>query len=439
MSTLVGHPPPPSASLPKMYAVKQTFPRPVVHDIKQKVFDELAAAIPAERIAGKRIAVTAGSRGISNIAEITRAACDALKSRGGLPFIIPAMGSHGGGTAAGQRKLIEHYGITEVAMAVPIEDSVETVSIGMTPEGVEAFFSKAAWEADGVLLLNRVKPHTDYKGEIESGLTKICAIGLGKLDGAREFHGHLFRLGLGGSIRSATGKILSTGKIIGGLAIVENAYHETASLTGVRSENLFEHEKELLLDAKRLMGSLPFREIDVLYCEEMGKNMSGTGLDTNIVGRSIYGYQPGTAWCDDMPAIWRIVVDRLSPESEGNATGMGLADFVTAKLQSSVNYRITTLNAMTGRAPAAARTPIVLANSRDALLAAVATSPVRAAGPIVVYIRDTLSLETLYISEAALPAVSAPDRVTVIGEAAPLVFDSHGEICSPFFAERAHV
>ena len=200
----------------------------------------------------------------------------------------------------------------------------------------------------------------------------------------------------------------------------------------MKAANLFEHEKEILIEAKSLMGSLPFEEIDVFLCHEMGKNCSGTGMDTNIIGRSVYGYQHGTAWVPGMPAIWRIVVNQLSQESEGNAVGMGLADFVTDKFQQQVNYRYTTLNAMTGRAPGAAKTPIVLANTRDAVLAAIGTAPERAGGCIMVYARDTLSLETLLVSEAAAALLKNRENVDILGLAADLVFDADGYIESPF-------
>ena len=431
--SLLAHPSAHGYSLPKMVHIRQSFPRPNVENIEEVVAQQLSHVFqPGSIKPGARIAVTAGSRGIQSIDRITKAAIDFLKSKGAAPLIIPAMGSHGGGTAEGQRKLIEHYGITEAAMGAPIHAEVETVSLGRNREGVEAFFSKAAFECDGVLLLNRVKPHTDYKGEIESGLTKICAIGLGKLDGAREFHGHLFRLGLGGSIRSATAKILETGKILGGLAIVENAYHETAHLIGVRTENLFQDEKEILKVAKNLMGRLPFAEIDVLLVDEMGKNMSGTGMDTNIVGRCIYGFQPGTAWAAGMPAIWRIVVNDISPESEGNAVGMGLADFITERFLSNINYRFTTLNALTGRAPMAAKTPMVYPSSHTALLAAISTAPQKPGGPVLAYIRDTLSLAEMFVSEAALDHFLPDSSVEILSPAAELSFDTDGYILSPY-------
>ncbi len=430
--SLIGHPPASGYTIPKMFAIKQTFPRPKVKNIVESVQHELQQIFPRGSIHhGARIGVTAGSRGISNIEVITKAVVDFLKSQGAAPFIVPAMGSHGGGTPDGQRKLIEHYGITEEYMGVPILADVDTVSLGRNSQGVEPFFSRVAFESDGIVLVNRVKPHTDYKGDIESGLTKICAIGLGKLDGAREFHGHLFRLGLGGSIRSATAKILETGKIIGGLAIVENAYHETARLVGIKPEELFEREKEVLSDAKSLMGALPGKEIDVLVCDQMGKNVSGTGLDTNIIGRSIYGYQPGTAWVEGMPSIWRIVVEDISHESEGNATGMGLVDFIPDRFQKHINYRFTTLNAMTGRAPNAAKTPVVLANTKDAILAALATAPARVEGPILIYAHDTLSLEHLLVSEAALNQLKNRSHITVVGPR-EMEFDREGHLISPF-------
>jgi hypothetical protein len=309
---------------------------------------------------------------------------------------------------------------------------MKTRSLGKTAEGIEAFIAEVAWSSDGILLLNRVKPHTDYKGKLESSLTKICAIGLGKYDGAQEYHSHIFDIGLGAAIESAARKIVASGKIAGGLAILENAYHETAKIEAVPVEGFFDHEQALLDESRKLMGSLPLMELDVLLCDRMGKNISGAGLDTNIIGRGVYGYLQGVPWQKWMPAIYRIVVRDLSDESDGNAVGMGMVDFATERFLKKVNHRSTTINAVTACSPVNARTPVILKDDREALSTAIKTCPRRAAGPLVAYVRDTLELENVYLSEACLPLVKSNASLQVLSSPEPLKFDAEGFIASPF-------
>ena len=419
--------------IPRMFQARQTFIRPRVGDVAREVQLELERLFPSGTIAaGAKIGVTVGSRGIEGIATIARAAVDFLKDRGAALFIIPAMGSHGGAEAAAQAHLIAHYGVSEETMECPVHAAMETRSLGRSKDGVEALMAEAAWEADGIVLMNRIKPHTDYKGRLESGLTKICAIGLGKYNGAQEIHRNLFRVGLGAAIRGVTEKIIESGKVIGGIAILENAYHETAKIAGVGLDGFFEAEEKLLEEARGLMGRLPLDEIDVLFCDRMGKNISGAGLDTNIIGRSVYGYVQGVPWCEGMPSVMRIVVSDLSEESDGNAVGMGLVEFVTRRFIEKVNHRVTSLNALTACSPSAARTPVVCANDRDALEAAIRTSPNRPEGPRVVHVRDTLELEDVYLSEACLPLVAGREDIEVRSDPAPLTFDDGGYVKTPF-------
>lgn len=421
------------SEIPLFLTLRQAFDRPRVGDVVAAARREMEAALPAGAARpGARIGVTVGSRGIRDVAAVTRAAVDVLKERGARPFVIPAMGSHGGATAEGQRQLIAHYGVTEEAMGCPVRAEMETRSLGRTADGVEARMAEAALQSDGVLLVNRVKPHTDYKGPLESGLVKICAIGLGKYDGAREIHRSLFTLGLGRAIRGVAEAQLATGKVLGGLAILENAYHETARIAGVPARTLLATEEELLVEARRLMGRLPVGEIDVLVCDRLGKNISGTGLDTNIVGRSIYGYLPGQPWCEGMPRILRIAVLDLSDESDGNAVGMGLVDFVPERFVRRVDHAVTRLNSLTSCSPAGAKTPVVLPDDREAILAAIRTSPLRPEGPRVVYVRDTLELETVLVSEACRPLVEGRDDLEIVSGPAPLRFDGSGRLVSPF-------
>ena len=422
-----------STTIPRMFHARQTFPRPRVDDVTAAVRGELERLFPSATIRpGAEIGITVGSRGISGIATIVRAAVDFFKGRGAKPFILPAMGSHGGAQAENQAQLIAHYGVTEETMGCPVRPAMETHGLGRTDEGVEALLAQTAWQSDGVLLMNRIKPHTDYKGRIESGLTKICAIGLGKYNGAREIHRHLFDVGLGEAIRSVAEKIISSGKILGGVAILENAYHETAKIARVGLDEFFESEAALLEESRGLMGRLPLQEIDVLFCERMGKNISGSGLDTNIIGRSVYGYSQGVPWREGMPGIMRIVVSDVSDESDGNAVGMGLIEYVTERFRKKIDHRVTSLNSMTACAPMGAKMPIVLENDREALEGALRTSQIRAEGPRVVYIRDTLALEHVYLSEACLPLVEGREDMEVLTEPRPLDIAPDGYVRSPF-------
>lgn len=419
--------------IPAFFGVRQRFDRPRVGDLRDAVRTELEGLLATRPIApGARVGITVGSRGIRDIATIARAAVELLKDRRAQPFVIPAMGSHGGATAEAQQRLIAHFGVTEETMGCPVRAEMATRSLGRTASGIEVRCAETAWDSAGVVLLNRIKPHTDYRGPIESGLAKMCAIGLGKYDGAREIHRHLLTLGLGPAVRSVAEKVIATGKILGGMGILENAYHETARIVGVGIEGFLEAEERLLVEARSLMGRLPLDEIDVLVCDRMGKNISGTGLDTNVTGRGVYGYTPGVPWCDGMPRILRIVVMDVSDESDGNAVGMGQVDFVPERFAKRVDRHVTTLNALTSCAPTAAKMPLVLPDDREAILNALGTSPLRADGPRVVYVRDTLELEHVLVSEACRPLLEDQDKIEILSEPAPLRFDEGGRLQSPF-------
>jgi len=421
--------------LPRMFLARQEFPRPRVEDASQAVKAELERLFPPGTLKlGAEIGITVGSRGITDIAVMARAVVDFLKSRETRPFIIPAMGSHGGAAAAGQRSLIGHYGVTEESMGAPVRDAMETRSLGKTDKGVEVYIAESAWNSDGVILMNRIKPHTDYKGPIESGLSKICAIGLGKYEGAQEYHSHIFDIGLGAAIESAARHVVAAGKVVGGLAILENAYHETAKIDGVGVQDFFAQEQKLLEEARKLMGSLPLDQLDVLLCDRIGKNISGAGLDTNIIGREVYGYVPGVPWKKGMPSIHRIVACDLSDESDGNAVGMGLLEFSTERFLKKVNHRITSINSLTACSPAGAKTPVIMKNDTEALSSAIRTCPRRPSGPLVCYIRDTLELDNVYLSEACLPLIETKGNIKVLSKPAPLSIDGEGNIVSPFVA-----
>jgi hypothetical protein len=421
------------SDLPLFMRIRQVFDRPRVDDRSAAVGQALEKILPPGSLAkGARVGVAVGSRGIDGLAPMVRAAVDLVKDRGGAPFVIPAMGSHGGASAEGQRGLLAHYGVSEEAMGCPVSAEMETRSLGRTASGIDVRMAEIAWESDGILLLNRIKPHTDFKGPIESGLAKICAVGLGKYDGAREIHRHVLTVGFGAAIREVAGVLLDTGRILGGVGILENAYHETARVAGVPARDLFETEERLLAEARRLMGRLPLRDLDVAVCDRLGKNISGAGLDTNVVGRTADGPIPAGPWSVDLPRILRIVVMELSTESDGNAAGMGMVDFVPERFLRRVDREVTRLNVLTACSPSGAKTPVVLPNDREAVRAAIQTSPLRPEGPRVVYIRDTLELEQVLVSEACRPLVEEQAGIEIVSDPTPLRFDDDGRLQSPF-------
>ena len=419
--------------IPEFAPVRMDFPRERVADVRAATAAAVSDVLGSKRFrAGASVAITAGSRGIVDIDAITRTVVDSVRSLGYDPLIVPAMGSHGGATSDGQRAVLARYGITEATMGCPIRSEMDVTPLGEGDLGVEAFMARAAWQADAVLIVNRVKPHTDFLGIRESGLTKMLAIGLGKLEGAQACHQHVFDIGLGAAITSAASLILATGKVAGGIAIIENAYHEVARIDAVPSSAFLDREAELLLEARRLMGRLPLDEIDVLVCDRMGKNISGQGLDTKIIGRSPFGYVQGQPWQPGMPIIRRIVVRDLTPETAGNAMGMGLIDVVPERFLHKVNVATTLINSITAMTTENAKTPHVVPNDEEAIRLALRMLPPREGGPRVVYVRDTLELADSLVSEACLASLAGREQVAVLGPAGPLRFDAARNLISPF-------
>ncbi len=350
---------------PRMLTIRQKFPDRRLSDIPGVVQRELGSAGFGERVKpGARIAIGVGSRGIANIATITRAVVDFCKSAGAEPFLFPAMGSHGAATAEGQADVLAHYGIIAETMGCPIRSSLDVVSIGRTPDGIDAFLDRNAAESDGIILLGRVKWHTDFEGKLESGLFKMMAIGLGKWAGAQHYHAHAYRAGLEATVRSIGRQMLGTGKIIGGLAILEDAYHNTAQLTAVPVEQMEQREEQLLEQVKTWMGRIPCA-LDLLILDEIGKEISGSGMDTKVVNRSVQGlYNPWSV----APAIQRIFVRDLSPHTYGNASGFGMADIVTKRLVNKVDLNATYINTLTSSTPACGGIGVVRARLVSARL-----------------------------------------------------------------------
>ncbi len=409
--------------LPRMLRVRQSFARPRVADIPAAVARTLEAArLPVRR--GDTVAVGAGSRGIANIDAVVGATVRWLREQGARPFVFPAMGSHGGGTPEGQLSVLEHYGITEATMGCPIRATMDVVQVGEAL-GLPVWLDRYAAEADWIGLVNRVKLHTDFKGEIESGLFKMMTIGLGKHRGAIQYHRANIHHGYETVITSVGREMLARARIGFGLAVVENGYDETAHVEAFTPADLEAGERRLLKQAREWMARLPFSPIDVLVVEEMGKNISGSGMDTNVIGRPSNPHEPFPA---DPKILWIVVLD-LTDESYGNATGIGNADFTTRRLVERIDMKPTLINCITACAPNGAKIPATYETDREAVEAALSciglTPPDRAR---VVRIRNTLMLGELEVSEAFAPELARRPDLTVLGDPVPLSFDAAGRL-----------
>src|SRR5438132_13361483 len=415
---------------PSLYSGQRIYspehaPEIPVDDIPTRVRTELQPIL--DRVAlDDRVAITAGSRGIANMPAILRACGDAIRDVGGDPFIIPAMGSHGGATADGQRDVLVGYGITRESVGMPVISSMDVQQIGTVDE-LPVYMSTTALEADYLLLVNRVKPHTDFRGSVESGLAKICAIGLGKQRGAQVIHSYGTR-GLAELMpRVARYIIDNTGKIAGGLAILENAYDRTASVHFVEPDGIgAEAEAALQSQSKVLMGGLPFDALDVLVVDEMGKNVSGTGMDSNVLGRMFVPGVPEEA----RPRVTAVVVLDLTEESHGNAIGIGLADFTTERVIARIDWQATYMNGYTSGIGGLLRNrlPQVLPNDR----AAVATAIRMCGQPNLAKLRlarikNTLMAASVEFSPSLLEEAGAM-RVQVSRSPQPMQFDATGRL-----------
>jgi hypothetical protein len=410
-------------TLPRMARIRQLFGTERVEDVGGAVHDALLKGTAGERIRpGTRLALTAGSRGISHIPQILGACVAALRELGAQPFIVPAMGSHGGATAEGQREVLEGYGITEESVGAPIYATMDVVEVGRTQRGVPVYMDRYAYEADGVIVCGRVKAHTAFKASIESGLCKMLAVGLGKQRGAETMHA----AGLAQTIPEAATVSLATGKVVLGLAIVENAADEPYRIEVVPPERFLASDAELLELSNRLLPRIPFDQLDVLVVDWIGKNISGSGLDPNVIGmwRRLGG--------ERRPDYRRIVVRDVTPESHGNALGIGWADFTTQRLVDQIDPSAMLMNALTANAPDVARVPLALPADRPAIEAAIKTSA--ATGPLrLARVHSTLRLEELYVSEALLDEVAANPALEVLEPPAEMQFDRLGRL-GPAFA-----
>ena len=411
--------------IPRLLRVRQRFAGERLDSVSGVLGQQLQRLRPLIP-AGASIAIATGGRGVANIAQIVKNTADLVREQGASPFIVPAMGSHGGATAEGQEAVLASYGITEDSVGAPVRSSMDVVELPQGDNVTGVFMDRRAWESDGVIVINRVKPHTDYHGPYESGLVKMSVIGLGKHRQAMEIH----RFGVAGLrelIPRAAKQILATGKILGGIALVENAYDQTMDLRALRSEEIMSAEPELLDMARANMPALPSDHIDILVVDRMGKEISGAGIDTNIIGRlRIHGEAEPAR-----PNIKAIVVTDLTDETHGNAVGIGLADVITRRLYEKIDFPATYENAYTSTFLERAKVPMVAANAEEAMDYAI-----RSCGPVepdqlrIVRIRDTLQLDQAHVSRAILDDLRAPDDIEVIAEDVALL-DPRGEL-TPF-------
>ncbi len=372
---------------------------------------------------GDRIALAVGSRGIANLPGVVAATVEFVRSKGGAPFIVPAMGSHGGATGAGQAAVLAGYGITEGSVGAPVRSSMETVEIERGACQLRLFMDRAAWESDGVILINRVKPHTDFHGRYESGLVKMCVVGLGNEEAARQIHLGGVR-GLRDMLGDAGGGILASGKIIGGVALVENALEETMIVRALKASDILREEPALLEMARANMPRLPADEMDVLIIDRMGKEISGVGMDPNVIGR----YRVSAQEDPVCPRVEAIMVCDLTDASHGNALGVGLADVTTRRLYDKIDLTETYTNAFASTFLERAKIPVAAATDRDAFTFALRAAHCDSTGGArVMRIKDTLHTREVYVSASLLTGQCRRADVEVISAPSAL-FDESGTL-----------
>jgi len=409
----------------RMRRIRQVFESKKIGNIPEAMASEFEKIkLPKKIKAHMRIGVTVGSRGIANLELIIRLIIEEIRKNKGIPFIITAMGSHGGATAEGQKELIARYGFTEESMGAPIMSSMEVVELGQLVNGLKVYFNKIAFNADGIIVVNRIKVHTAFKSAIESGLCKMLSVGLGNHKGASLVHSLGVR-GLRDYMVEAADVILKKVPVLCGIGILENAYDETYRILAGGPEDFKKIDVELLRECKRILPTLPVQDVDILFVGEIGKNISGTGMDTNIVG-GIKGYEEGEY---TPPNIKRIIVQDLTDESKGNALGVGIADLITKKVYDKIDWKSTYTNTIAATFLDRAKIPMVVDSDREALEIALKTIwnlPGETAR--VMIIRNTLKLDELYVSEPIWEEIRDRPTIEPIGGWQQLQFGDDGEL-----------
>ena len=415
---------------PRIFQLRQKFDCATISDVAGAVDAQLQSLKLANRIQpGESVAITAGSRGIRDIAEVVTAIAGHVKSLNAIPFIVPAMGSHGGGTVSGQLEVLKSYGITEESCGCEIRASMETVTVCEADEGFPVYFDKHAASANHVIVCNRIKPHTGFTGDIQSGLMKMMLIGLGKHDGAKIYHKAIQDFSFGQIVRSVSKEVTERCNIAAGVAIVENALDQTEIVEAIQPNDIEQREGALLQLAIKKMARLPFEEAHVLLVDRIGKNISGTGMDTNVVGRK---YNDHAAIEGEVPCIKRIVIRGLTEETHGNACGLGMCEFTRTDVIEQVDFAKTATNAITSNHVSAGMIPLHFATDREildeALVTIGLTEPQNAK---LMWIRDTLDMEYVECSEAYYTDAKNRDDVEVISEPVDMQFDERGDLIRP--------
>jgi hypothetical protein len=418
-----------TGAFPSLCRVERRLPAGEPVDVAAELARQWSQRELDRRIHRQRIAIGLGSRGIAGLAAIARQLAALVRAGGGEPFIVPAMGSHGGATPEGQLAVLNALGVTEESAGCPLRATMETVVVGHTPGGLPVHLDRFAAEADGVIIANRVKPHTDFRGPHESGLLKILAIGLGKEAGASLLHSHETR-GLRDLVPEVAAVTLAHTNLVAGVATVEDGYHRPVRLAVLPPGEIAAAERDLLAEARALLPRLPVDAIDVLVVDMIGKDISGTGLDTNVIGRLGIAGEPWT----ETPRIRALVALDLSAASHGNALGVGLADFITRRLLDKIDFALTAKNVATSGFLERGRVPLVLATDAEAIDAALThvfrAEPAACAGARMVRIRDTLTLDRLWITPNLLDEVRAAPGFLSAGEPHTPVFKA-GALAMP--------
>ena len=423
-----------NVQLSQFHILERTSPSaPPLVDVDKEVRQVLSGVnLPVQKLKGRRIAVSVGSRGIASLPDIVRGICGWLKAQGAQPFVFPAMGSHGGATAEGQKKVLEDYGITPETIGAEVRSSMDAVLVGTSPEGFQVFVDRNAWESDGVIVMNRVKPHTDFTGKIESGLLKMMAVGMGKITGARVVHHWGWKFGFEKVLRAMSAVTLSSGKILAGVAVVENEVHQICAVRAALPEGIVAQEESALALARPLVPRIPFPDLQILIVDRLGKNISGAGMDTKVIGRGVE-LQPGEA-----PEIDLIYVRDITSESSGNAVGVGFADLIHERLFRKIDFEKMYINIRTSLNPVAARMPMYSASDRDALH--LALGHLGTPGPDeqrIVWIRDTLQLDRIAVSSRLARDAAGLKGWQVTSEQCNSDFDATGDLTSMFEPEAA--
>lgn len=406
-----------------MAKIRQTFPASEIEDVPSALRAQLANLSVMDAVKpDMRIAIAVGSRGVAEIPTLVRVTVEEIKKRGGRPFVVPAMGSHGGATAEGQKEVLANLGVTEASVGCEILATMDVEEIGRLDNGLPVYMDKYAYHADGIVVINRVKPHTCFRGPNESGMVKMITIGLGKQKGAESCHAYSFKY-MAEHIPAMAQMTLARKNVLFGIGTVENAYDRITKIVAVPADELVAADEALLSEAKANMPKIYFDTIDVLIIDQIGKEISGDGMDPNITGRYPTPYASGG------PEVAKMVVLDVTERSHGNANGVGTADFTTRKLINKADFKMMYANGLTSTVVGPTHMPTVLDDDRDAILAAIKTCNARELKKVrVVRIKDTLHLGEIYISEAMLPEAKTIPNIEILTEPAEMDFDANGNL-----------